>query len=195
MGGVAILIAAGLLGLLERCFHPGVLFGRKAGALDDMAVLMNEDTLRLHAALVFHHILFREEHNLSALDAREEAALAPIVEIQFLARLIGREQGDVGGQLIVGDDHAEEFPGADAFGDLGGDGRHHLVELVGRLAVGVVGDLAGGGDEDALDQSALPEELRVEFVFGGLLRRDGRHWRQRSRLAARDQGEQTECEG
>jgi len=192
LGNVAVLVAAGLLGLLERRFEAGVLFRREAGALDDMAEFVDEDAFGLHAALVLHHVFFREEHDLPAFDAREEAALTPIVEVELLAGLVRREHRDVRRQLVVGDDHAQKLLGADARGDVGRDGRHHLVELVGRLAVRVVGHLAGSGDQDALHQRAFAEELRVEFVFGGLFRRQGWHWRQGRRLTAGEEGKQAE---
>ena len=110
----------------------------KPGAVDDMAELVDEDALDLHPALVLEDVLLGKYDHRPLESRGEESALAPVVKVELLALLVGAELRQVGGELVVTDQDAEDFAIADALGDLRLDARHHLVELVGGLEVGEI---------------------------------------------------------
>ena len=143
--------------------------------MDHVAELVDQDALDLHPALVFHHVLLGEEHDVAVVLLGQETALPPVVEIQFLALQLALELGDIGGQFVMGDKNAQHLLVADALRDVRPEIRHHLFEKVCRLKVGVVGHLRGSRDQDALRHGGLPEKGRVELVFGGLLLGQGFH--------------------
>ena len=67
----------------------------------------------------------------------------------------------------MADQQAEHFLFANPLGDLRLESAHEHVELIRRFALGQVGNLAGGGDQDALNHRHLFVKTTVELVLFG----------------------------
>ena len=68
----------------------------------------------------------------------------------------------------MADQQAEHLLFANPLGDLRLESAHEHVELICRFAVGKIGNLAGRGDQDALNHRPLFVKSPVELVLLGL---------------------------
>ena len=168
LGGPPVVPDAEFVGFLEGRGQALLLILVEARPVHHVAELVDEDAFQGHAALVFHYVFLGEKHHRTLPDPPQEAALAPIVEVQLLARFVAAELGQLGSQFVMPDQYAEQPALAYALGHRVVDALHHLAEQVGRFRVGVVRHLARGGDQYAVHLRPLFVELDVQLVGLGL---------------------------
>lgn len=140
------------------------------GSVNDMAKLVNEDALNLHPSFVLHHILLGEEDDMASFDLGEKSALTPVVEIEFLARLVTFEFRQVGSEFLVPHKETENFFLPDAFCDVRSEIPHHLVEEVGGFLVSDVRNVFRGSNENVVNPGCLGIKTGVEVIFFRYLR-------------------------
>ena len=163
--GIAVVVDPLFLGVLEGCAQALVQVLVEARAVDDVAELMNEDAFELHAAFVLHHIFLGEENGGTALVGGERPAIAPVVEVEFLAGFVRGVLRHLGDHFGLADEDTQHFLVADALRDQRLDPAHDLVEQIGGFEMDHVGDFFRSGDEDLLNQRALLVKGRVQLVF------------------------------
>ena len=122
---------------LERSLVGGskflLLLLAETGPVNHMPKFMDQDTLYLHSTLELQDILFGKKHRGTSGLPGEKPPAPPVIEVELLPRLIGRELRHLRGHFVMSNKNTQHLALPDPLRNFRDDTLHHHLELVGRL--------------------------------------------------------------